>query len=101
LAVCGGGGPDQAARQVGPIERYREEETQRRHRAIDRRRLHATLGLVNLETADILRCRRVRRPLEERSEAPNEPDIVALRRFTHATHGHVVEHASPQRADGL
>ena len=36
---------DEAARQVRPIERHREEEAQRRYRAIDALRLHATLGL--------------------------------------------------------
>jgi hypothetical protein len=53
---------DEPARQVRPIERHSEEEAQRRHGAIDGRRLHAILGLVDLEAADILGCRRVRRP---------------------------------------
>jgi hypothetical protein len=91
---------DEPARQVRSIERHCEAETQRRHRAFDRRWLHATLGVVDLEAADILRCRGVRRSPEERSEAPREPDIIALRRFAQATHGHVFEHAPAQQADG-
>ena len=92
---------DEAARQVRPIERHREEEAQRRNRAIDALRLHATLGLVDLEAADILRCRRIGWALEERGEAPHETDIVTLRILAQAAHGHVFEHALPQQAYGL
>jgi hypothetical protein len=45
------------ARHLGPIERHAEEETQRRHRAVDGWRAHAGLGLVQLEAAEIFwRC---------------------------------------------
>jgi hypothetical protein len=48
-----------------------------------------TLGLVDLEAADIFRCCRVRWAPEEHGEAPHETDIVTLRVFVQATHGHV------------
>jgi hypothetical protein len=63
--------------------------------------LHATLGLVDLEAADILRRCGVRWPSQERSEAPHEPHIVTLRLFSQATHGHVFKHPAAQRADRL
>ena len=37
------------ARQIRPVERHREEEAQGRDRAVDARRLHADLRLVQLE----------------------------------------------------
>jgi len=46
----------------------REEETQGRDRTVDARRLHADLRLVQLEAAQILRRRRVRRPADEGCE---------------------------------
>ena len=92
---------DEPARQVRSVERHREKETQRRDRAIDARWLHATLRLVDLEAADILGRRCIRRTPEKRREAPHEPDVVALCILAQATHGHVFEHVLPQRAYGL
>jgi hypothetical protein len=63
--------------------------------------LHAILGLVDLEAADILRCRRIGWALEERGEAPHGTHIVTLCVVVQAAHDHVFEHALPQRADGL
>ncbi len=46
---------DDAPRQVEPTGGgHGEEEAHRRHRAIKCRRLHAALGLVDLEAADVL-----------------------------------------------
>jgi hypothetical protein len=56
---------------------------------------------MDLEAAYILGRRCVRWPPEERSKALYEPDIAALQLGAQATHGHVFEHALPQRADGL
>jgi hypothetical protein len=61
----------EVARHLGPIERYAEEETQRRHRAVDGRRAHAGLGLVQLEAAKIVRRRTVGRAADEGSEGPD------------------------------
>jgi hypothetical protein len=55
---------------------------------------------VNLEAANILGRRRLRRSTQEGGEAADEADIIALRLFPQATHGHVFEHPPAQRADG-
>jgi hypothetical protein len=70
---------DEAARLVRPIERHGEAEAQRRPRAIDALWLHVTLGLVDREVTDIVRCRRVGWTPEERGEAPHETRIITLR----------------------
>jgi hypothetical protein len=89
------------SRQIRSIERHREEEAQGRYRAIDALWLHTTVGLVDLEAADILGRRRVRRPPGERSEAPHEPDIITLRVMPQAARRHVFKHPPAQRAHGL
>ena len=53
------------ARQVRPVQRHREEETQGRDRAVDARRLHADPRLVQLEETQVFRRRRVGRAAEE------------------------------------
>jgi hypothetical protein len=93
-------GQDEATRQIRPVERHGEEEAQRRNRAVDGGRLHAALDLMDLEAADVLGRRRIRRPLEEGGEAPDEADVIALRLFPQATPGHVFEHAPTQQCDG-
>jgi hypothetical protein len=55
--------------------------------------------LVHLKAADILGRRRIRRPLQECSEATNEANVVALCGRSQAAHRHIFEHALPQRAD--
>jgi hypothetical protein len=62
---------------------------------------HVHFSLVDLEAADIFGRRRVRWPPQERGEAPHEPDIVTLSLFPQAAHGHVFQHPSAQRSDGL
>jgi hypothetical protein len=56
---------------------------------------------MNLETMDILGCRRIRTPPQEGCEAPHEAYVVALRLLSQAAHRHVFKHALPERADGL
>src|SRR6516225_3990110 len=56
------------ARQVRPVERHGEEETQGRDRAVDARRLHAALRLVQLEETQVFRRRRVGRAADEGRE---------------------------------
>ncbi len=84
---------DEPPRQVRPVQRYGEQEAQRRDRTVDGRRLHAALGLMDRKATDILGCRRIGRAPEEGREAPDQHDVVALRLFPQAPHGHVVEHA--------
>jgi len=62
--------------------------------------LHTALGLISLETTDILGCRRIRRPLEEGGEAPHEANVIVLRMLSQAAYRHVLKHALTQRADG-
>ena len=73
------------------------KKAQRRYRAIDALWLHATLGLVDLEATDILRCRLIGRALEERGEAAHRTHVVTLRILAQAAHRHVFKHALPQR----
>ena len=53
-----------------------------------------------LETAQILRCRGVGRPADERRERADVANIVVARLLAEAAHIHVLDHARPQRADG-
>ena len=55
---------------------------------------------MNLEPANILSCRRIRRLTEEGCEATHNANIIALRIGSQAAHRHVFEHALPQRTDG-
>jgi hypothetical protein len=55
---------------------------------------------VNLKTPNILGGRRIRRSPDRGGEAPGEADVVALRLFAQAAHGHVFEHAPAQGTDG-
>jgi len=58
----------EAARQIRPVERHRAEEAQGRDRAVDARRLHADLRLVQLEETQVFRRRRVGRATDEGRE---------------------------------
>jgi hypothetical protein len=86
---------------LGAVERHGEEETQRRNRAIDARRTHAGLRLMQLEKAKILRRGRIRRAAEKGCKCPDVPDIVVVRLLDEVAHRHVFDHAPAQRADGL
>jgi hypothetical protein len=87
-------------RQIRSVERHRKEKAQRRDRAVDARRLHAALRLVQLVETQILRCRRVGRPANKDRECSNVSHIVAARVLLEAAHGHVFDHPGPQWADG-
>src|SRR5437879_3786836 len=65
--------------KIRPLERHGEEETQGRDRAVDARRLHAALRLVELEAAQILRCRRIGRAADEGRERPDVANVVVAR----------------------
>ena len=86
---------------VGPIERHREKEAQRRDREVDARRAHPVLGQVQLEKPQIFGCRRVGRSAKEDREVLDGPDVVLLRLLTKVPQRHVFDHALPQRADAL
>ena len=78
---------------LGAVERHGEEETQRRNRAIDARRTHAGLRLMQLEKAKILRRGRIRRAAEKGCKCPDVPDIVVVRLLNEVAHRHVFDHA--------
>ena len=90
---------DQPAREVGPVERVREEEPQRRDDAVHRRHGNASLALLDLEAAQILRRGRVGRAPQKRGEAPHVADVVALGLGREPAHVHVVDQALTQAAD--
>ena len=69
----------QAASELDVVEGDGEKEPHRRHRAVDLRRPHPGLRLVQLEAAKIIRCRGIRRAAEEGCERPDVTDIVVLR----------------------
>ena len=63
-------------------------------------RPHAGLRLVHLETAKILRRRRVGRAADEGRKRLHATDVVTARVLGEAAHGHVFDHALAQRAAG-
>jgi hypothetical protein len=85
---------------IRPVERHAEQEAQGRDRAVDARRADTGLGLVQLEAAHLLGRRRVGRAADEGRERPDMPDVVVARLRADAAHGHVLDHALTQRADG-
>ena len=66
-----------------------------------RRRLHAALGQMQLEAAQVLRRRRVGRAAEEAGEGLDVADIVVAGLLAELAHRHVLEHAAAKVADGL
>jgi hypothetical protein len=83
------------AGQIRPVECHREEETQRRDGAVDARRLHPALPLMQLKAAQILRRRGVGRAADKGCECPHITDVVLTRLFGEAAHDHVLDHARP------
>ena len=88
------------AGKIRPVERHAEKEAQGRDRAVDARRLHAALRLVELEAAQSLCRRGIGRAANEGRKCPDIPNVVVARLLAEAAHAHVLDHARPQRADG-
>ena len=63
-------GADQPSREIGAIERVREEEPQRGDDAVHRCCRDASLLLLDLELADIFRARGVGRAPQPGNKAP-------------------------------
>src|SRR5262249_38719777 len=59
----------------------------------------ATLGKVQLEAANVLRCCRVRGSLQKCRKLPAAADMAPLRSGTQLARIHVLDHALTQRAD--
>jgi hypothetical protein len=84
-----------------PVERYLEEEPQHRHRRVDGWRLNAARSQVQLERAQVFRCRGVGGPAQKGRQLLDSADVVTLRIGREPAQAHVFEHALAQRADGL
>src|SRR4029077_2860022 len=54
---------------------------------------------MQLEPADVLRCSRVRRPLQKRGEPLATVNVTPLRRRTQLASVHILNHALAQRSD--
>src|ERR1019366_2932221 len=54
---------------------------------------------MQLELADVLRCRRVRRPLQKRGEPLATGNVTPLRTSTQLASVHILNHTLAQRAD--
>ena len=89
----------QVSRRIGPIERYAEEEPQRRDRRVDGRRADAVLGQVQLKQTQVLMRSCVRGLPEKAGEVPNHTDVIALGLRREIANRHVFDHAPAQRAD--
>ena len=87
------------ARQVGPLEGHREQETQRRHRGADDGLTSAMLALVDLKAPHVLGGRGLGRTAQKSRKGANLTDIIVLGPRPHRSHRHVVEHALTQRGN--
>ena len=65
-----------AAREIAPAERHRKQEPQGRDCGVDGGDTNAALMLVNLETADIVGGRCIRRAPEESREGTEVADVI-------------------------
>src|SRR6185437_8581408 len=68
---------------------------------VDRPGADLLLRHMQLKAAKIIARRCIRRPAEEGREVPHVANVVLLGGFTKPPRRHVVDHALPQRADGL
>lgn len=91
--------PDQLARQVGSVDRVGEEEAQGRNDAVPGRHGNTVVLLPDLEPAQIIRRRRIRRAAQKACEPSDIAQVVALRLLAEPAQGHVVDEPLAQRAD--
>jgi len=94
------GNADELAGKLRPVEGDGEEEAKCGHGAVHRRRVHASLGLMHLEPADILGRRRVGRPAQDRSKAGDDADVAAPGLLGKPAHRHVLDQPLTQAAAG-
>jgi hypothetical protein len=91
----------QRANEVGPFERHGEKEPQRGDGGVDRPGADLLLRHLKLKAAKIVARRCIGRPAEEGREVPHVAKVVPLGVFAEPARRHVVDHALPQRADGI
>lgn len=77
-----------------------EEEAERRDDAVHRRHRHPGVLLFDLESAHVVRARRVGRASEKGRKARDVADVITLRRCRKAAHRHVIGQALAQRRGG-
>src|SRR6266851_6052299 len=87
--------------KVQPPQRHAKQKPQPGHDAIAIADARAALGKVQLEAANVLRCRRVWRSLQECRELLAAADMAPLRASTQLACVHVLDHALTQRADRI
>ena len=80
--------------EIEAAERGLEKEAQSRDLRVHLRRLRALPGLMHLEPAQVLRCRRVRRAAEKDGEGLDVLDVIMLCLLAEAADGHVLQHAA-------
>ena len=97
--LAGMGCSNQLAREVGPIKCVGEEEPKRRDDAVHGRRRNPGISLLDLEQADILCRRGMRRSSQPRREPADVADIVALRLARKPAQGHVIDQTLTKRTD--
>ena len=90
--------PNELAGEVRPISGVVEEETQGGNSAVHGRRIHAALGLLDLEATDVLGSRSIGRALEKGSETGDGADVVVTGLVGKPADGHVLDEALTQGA---
>jgi hypothetical protein len=93
------GGADQLACKIGPVEGVGEEEPQRRHDAVHGRRRYPGFPLLDLEPADILGGRSMRRAPQPGREPSYIALVVTLRLRPETADGHILNQPLAKRAD--
>ena len=84
---------DQLAGEVWPVDGVVKEEPQCSDGAVHRWRVHAALGLLDLEPTDVLGGGCARRVLQEGGEARDSADVIVAGLVGEPAHGHVRDEA--------
>src|SRR6516164_7397366 len=88
-------------RKVQSPQCHAEQEPQPGHDAVAVADARARLGQVQLEAADVLKCGRVWRALEKRSEPLAAADVAPLRARAQLARIHVFDQALAKRTDSI
>jgi hypothetical protein len=90
---------NQLTGQIRPVERLGKEEAQCSHGAVHPRCVHAKLGLINLEPANIFGRGGVRRAAEEGCKTGDDADVRTAGLLREPAHRHVFGETLAQSAD--
>src|SRR5262249_51504934 len=86
--------------EIVPPQRDAEQKPHPRHDPVAIADAQSALDQVQLEAADVVSCRRVRRAPQQRGEAPAAVDVASLRMAPQLAGSHILDHTPTQRADG-